>query len=290
MGNSFWKMIGLEGELDESGEGYEPSPFSKMLAIDSKTDYKPVDFGKKYQGNKKVLIVCTQERYMLMENGKKFSSGNHPVETVQPVMHLVNAGFDFDVATPTGKPACIEMWALPTKDDVVLDFFHNTAKPKLDAPKSLAEVVADKKALDLYVAFFIPGGQGAMLGLPDDPSLGKLISYVKSKEADGVLLMSVCHGPAAFLAAKSDPHPYAGYKVACFPDAVDKQTPMVGYLPGVQTWYYGEKLIERGLTITNKNPDDSMEEDRNLLTGASPKACQKLGTVAAERLLEKFAS
>lgn len=35
-------LLGLVGRFD--GEGYEPSPFSKLLAIDSKTDYKPVSF------------------------------------------------------------------------------------------------------------------------------------------------------------------------------------------------------------------------------------------------------
>lgn len=224
-----WKCLGLESNLDDAGIGYEPSPFSKRLAIDKKTDYKPVMFDKKYSGEKKVLMICTQERYMLMENGKNFSSGNHPVESCQPIMHLVNAGFDFDVATPTGKPACIEMWALPVKDQSFLDFFNKTAKPKFDAPLSLADIVADEKKLSKYVCFFSPGGQGAMLGLPEDENMGKVIEYAKAKDLH---VMSVCHGPAAFLAAKTEPFPFDGYRIACFPDSIDKQTPSIGYLPG----------------------------------------------------------
>ena len=121
MGSFLSRILGLDPIKEADGEGYEPSSFSRMLAIDSKTDYKPVDFGKKYTGNKKILVICTEEKYMTMENGKKFASGNHPVETCQPVMHLVNAGFAFDVATPTGKPAALELWALPTKDNVFLE-------------------------------------------------------------------------------------------------------------------------------------------------------------------------
>ena len=285
----FRKLFGLAATLekDNDGIGYEPSPFSKLLAIDSKTDYTKIDFGKTYdKGDKKVLVICTEQRYMTMENGKKFSSGNHPVELVQPIMHLQNAGFDFDVVTPTGKPACIEMWALPRKDQIVLDFFYNTAKPKLDHPLSLVELMKDTKKLEQYVLFFTPGGQGAMLGLPDDDNLGKLLEYVKKNDH---YLMCVCHGPASFLACQADPHPYSGYKLACFPDSIDKQTPMIGYLPGVQTWYYGERLIERGMKIMNTAADDMVVEDRKLLSGSSPKALQKLGKLASERLLETYA-
>ena len=65
---------------------------------------------------------------------------------------------------------------------------------------------------------------------------------------------------------------------------------MLGYLPGVQTWYYGEKLIsDCGITIVNTGADATFVADRKLLTGASPKACQELGVVAAQKLLEEFA-
>lgn len=286
MGNTIKYLFGLRATKETNGEGYEPSPVSKMLAVDSKTDYTSIDFGKKYTGSKKVLVVCTEIRYMVMENGLKFSTGNHPVETAQPLMHLVNAGFSFDIATPTGKPACIKMWALPKKDEKVMAFFKSM-RPKLDKPLSLAAIVADAKKMDDYVAVFAPGGQGAMLGLPDDENFGKLIQYIKKKDR---YLLSVCHGPASFLAAKSKPHPYAGYKIACFPDAIDKQTPAFGYMPGKQTWYYGEKLIELcDITIVNTGADSTFVADRKLLTGASPKACQELGKVSAEKLLAEYA-
>ena len=286
MGSFLSRILGLDPIKEADGEGYEPSSFSRMLAIDSKTDYKPVDFGKKYTGNKKILVICTEEKYMTMENGKKFASGNHPVETCQPVMHLVNAGFAFDVATPTGKPAALELWALPTKDNVFLEFF-NTQKAKFNQPLSLADIVKSSSAKEEYVAVFAPGGQGAMLGLPEDPSMAAMIKHVKEKD---LYFMSVCHGPAVLLAVKDKPHPYQGYKIACFPDAIDKQTPMLGYLPGVQTWYFGEKLTaDCGITIVNTGADATFVADRKLLTGASPKACQELGKVAAEKLLEEFA-
>ena len=49
---------------------------------------------------------------MLMQNGKSFSTGNHPVEALLPMLHLKNAGFE--IATPSGAPVVIApCWAFP---------------------------------------------------------------------------------------------------------------------------------------------------------------------------------
>ena len=79
---------------------------------------------------------------------------------------------------------------------------------------------------------------------------------------------------------------FDGYKIALFPDKVDKQTPMLGYLPGHMPYELGEELRKLGLTIVNKKADDTCHIDRNLITGASPMASNKLGRLAAETLLE----
>ena len=54
----FWTFIGLAAtkEKAEGCEGYEPSTFSRMLAVPSKSDYVPIEFEKKYTGNKKVCV------------------------------------------------------------------------------------------------------------------------------------------------------------------------------------------------------------------------------------------
>ena len=47
-------------------------------------------------------MIATDERYIQMQNGKFFSTGNHPVEMLLPMFHLDNAGFEIDVATLSG--------------------------------------------------------------------------------------------------------------------------------------------------------------------------------------------
>jgi molecular chaperone Hsp31 and glyoxalase 3 len=61
---------------------------------------------------------------------------------------------------------------------------------------------------------------------------------------------------------------------------------MIGYLPGQMPFELGEKLKELGMHIINKKADDTCHIDRNLITGASPYASNKLGRLAAETLLK----
>jgi molecular chaperone Hsp31 and glyoxalase 3 len=295
MGAYISYLFGLDPIPDASGEGYEPSSFSRMLAVPQTTNFKQIEFTSHYTGNKKVLVLCCEQRYLTMANGNKFSTGNHPVETLLPLMHLQNAGFEFDVVTPTGQPVVLEMWAMPTKDTAVLEFY-NTHKTKFDKPTSLQTII-DNKQLDNYIAFFGPGGHGAMIGLPEDDNVGKLIRFAKEKD---LYFVTVCHGPAILLAAAvenkgdgdqgQEEHPYSGYGIACFPDSMDKQVATIGYLPGPMPWFFGEKLVEKcNVSIVNTGADATVHADRKLLTGASPKACQALGIMAAEKLLEEFA-
>ena len=264
-----------------------PSPFALKLATSATTDFDNTVYKNPHTGNKKVLMVCTEQRNMTMANGKKFSTGNHPVEMMLPILHLKNAGFDVDVVTPTGKPVKVEMWAMPEEDENVKAIYAEF-KNKIDNPGSLSEFVQNsmKDSTD-YAAVFIPGGHGAMLGLPENKDLSKLINW--SHEND-LYMLAICHGPAALLSAGLDSDKesfiYKGYKIASFPDAVDAQGPMIGYTPGDMPWIYGEKLNKLGVTIINEKADATVYKDRKLITGASPKAANAFGKLAATELLK----
>ena len=139
-----------------------------------------------------------------------------------------------------------------------------------------------------YLAVYIPGGHGAMLGLPDNNDLKELIRWSHKKELH---MLAICHGPAALLAENldndKDSFLYKGYSIAAFPDAVDKQTPMIGYMPGHMPWKFGEKLKALGVTIINKKADKTCHIDRKLITGASPQAANDFGKLAATELLKE---
>ena len=267
---------------------YIPSPLALKLATSSTTNFDNTTYENKYTGNKKVLMICTEERNMTMANGKKFSTGNHPVEMLMPILHLRNAGFEVDVVTPTGKSVAIEMWAMPEEDENIKAIFSEY-KSKLENPGSLSSFVQNSmKDNTDYVAVFIPGGHGAMLGLPENNNLKKLIHWSYNKD---MFMLAICHGPAALLSANidsdKDSFVYKGYKIAAFPDAVDAQGPMIGYTPGDMPWIYGEKLNNLGVTIINNEADNTVHIDRKLISGASPLAANAFGKLAATELLKE---
>ena len=234
-------------------------------------------------------MVCTEEANVPTTNGKYFSSGNHPVETLVPMLHLENAGFEFDVFTLNGQPVKFEMWAMPRKDNSVMTIYEKY-KSQFDNPKNLTDLARNNfNDNNNYVAIYFPGGHGALLGLPTNKNVGSLIKWAFEED---LFHLSICHGPAALLSAKptndNEPFIFKGYKLAAFPDKVDRQTPLIGYMPGQLTWFFGEQLEKLGMTIVNSKADKTCFADRKLITGASPKAANNFGKLCAHKILQSI--
>lgn len=282
------KLLGIAPKLESDGS-YSPSKVALKLSTSPKTDFENISY-KKYEGKKtKILAIFTEQKNMTMKNGKMFSTGNHPVEALLPMLHLRNAGFDFEIATPTGKPVIFEMWAFPTKDENVQDIY-NQYKFNFKQPKNLQDFVNTSFTnTDSYAAVFVPGGHGAMLGIPEDKNVGKVLNWAHQND---LFTITLCHGPGSLLTTTLDNQEflYKGYEMAVFPDSVDKQTPMIGYLPGHMPWELSEKLKDLGAKVVNTKSDDTVVVDRKLITGASPLASNNLGKLAANTLLEALVS
>ncbi|MFT7583107.1 MAG: molecular chaperone Hsp31 and glyoxalase 3 [Myxococcota bacterium] len=276
-------MFGMAPKPD--GEGFSPSPLALKVATKRRTDYAPVDYDA-YTGAQRVLMVCTEQKYMTMANGRKFSTGNHPVEMLVPLLHLEAAGFEVDVATPTGKPVVVEQWAMP-RDDERVQALYETFQPKFERPIALKDVVASLDDTP-YGAVLVPGGHGAMLGLPEDRNLATLLRWVMKSERT---VLSICHGPAALLADALNDGEFAftGYEMAVFPDSLDRRTPAIGYMPGHMPWRFGERLRKLGVHIVNKKANGTVHRDRNLVTGDGPDAANAFGSLSAKTLLERMA-
>ena len=277
-------LLGIKAKKEEDGS-YSPSKLSLKLATTQKTDYEPISYSKYMGPRKKILVICTEQKNMKMANGKLFSTGNHPVEVLVPMLHLKNAGFDFQIVTPKGKPVAFEMWAFPNQDDHVKEIYK-AYQSNFENPDSLEALVSNSDLdKDAYIGIFIPGGHGAMLGLPEDENVGRVIRWAYNNDR---YVISLCHGPGALLStglAEND-FIYDGYQMAVFPDTIDKLTPKIGYLPGPVPWKLNDELEKYGVNIINKKSDDTVCKDRKLLTGASPLASNELGKLAAQSLLD----
>ena len=275
-------LLGIAPTQEPDGS-FSPSWLALKLATSDTTDYQAVAYEAYTGPRSKILVLFTEQKNMTMKNGLNFSTGNHPVEALVPMLHLKSAGFDFEVATISGKPVVFEQWAMPTKDAAVLGLY-NDLKSRLEAPRSLVDVLP-KLDVESYAAVFVPGGHGAMLGIPEDPNVGALLRWAHD---EGLHTITLCHGPGSLLATMIDGKDflYTGYEMAVFPDSVDKQTPMIGYLPGHMPWELSTRLQNLGAKIVNTKGDATCVVDRRLITGASPQASDKLGKLAATTLLE----
>ncbi|SEC25773.1 molecular chaperone Hsp31 and glyoxalase 3 [Tenacibaculum sp. MAR_2009_124] len=280
------KILGFAPKLESDGS-YSPSKMALKMAVSDKTDFENITY-QKYQGKKsKILVIFTENKNLKMKNGKYFSTGNHPVETLVPMLHLQNAGFDFEIATPTGKPVVLEMWAFPEKDKHVKEIY-NKLKSGFEKPRSLADFIDSYfEESDAYAAVFVPGGHGAMIGLPEDQNVGRILRWAHEND---LFTISLCHGPGAFLSTTLNDQEflYKGYNMAVFPDSVDNKTPMFGYLPGKMVNGLSEKIKSLGANLMNTKMDKTVCLDRRLITGSSPLASNELGKLAAKTLLKEL--
>jgi molecular chaperone Hsp31 and glyoxalase 3 len=282
----FKEILGIAPKLESDGS-YSPSKLALKLGTVSKSDFENITY-KKYKGSKsKILVIFTEQKNMKMQNGKMFSTGNHPIEALVPMLHLKNAGFDFEIATPTGKPVVFEMWAFPENDEYV-KAIYNDFKTSFEKPMKLSDFI-DSSFNDSasYASVFVPGGHGSMLGIPEDENVGKVLNWAHQND---LFTISLCHGPGSFLTTtlNNQKFLYEGYNMAVFPDSVDKKTPMIGYLPGHMPRSLSEKLKSLGANIVNTKSDKTVCLDRKLITGASPLASNELGKLAASTLLKEL--
>jgi molecular chaperone Hsp31 and glyoxalase 3 len=271
----------------EADGSYSPSKLALSLATVEVSDFENVTY-QKYQGDKsKILVIFTEHKNLKMQNGKSFSTGNHPIESLVPMLHLKNAGFDFEIATQTGKPVVFEMWASPGKDEQMKAIYEEY-KSSFENPISLESFIDSSFTESAsYAAVFVPGGHGAMIGIPEDENVSEILRWAHNTD---LFTISLCHGPGSFLSTTLNGQEflYKGYEMAVFPDAVDEQTPMIGYLPGKMPSGLSEKLKALGANIVNTESDNTVVVDRKLITGASPLASNDLGKLAAETLLKEL--
>ena len=268
-----------------------PSPYSLSQFTSPKSDLSGADYTDAYDGGRwRVLMIGADERYLLTDNGTMFSTGNHPIETLLPMIHLDRAGFPIDVATLSGNPVKFEYWAMPREDQAVADFYAKY-DDQFKQPRKLSDVIETALGPDSdYIAVLIPGGHGALIGLPESQDVKAVLEWA---DANDKFVVTLCHGPAALLAVGAGEDGvkslYDGYRIFAFPDGMDAQTPDIGYMPGHLTWKFGEELAKLGVTVLNTDINGQVMADRKLLTGDSPLAGNALGKLAAATLLDHIA-
>jgi len=276
----------LKRSADESASFY-PSAGSRAQGTPCMTGFKELNVEKPYEGEKKILLLGTSKFLLPCTNGKLFNTGHHSTETLVPMYHFDKAGFKFDVATEDGAPLALEEWTFPLAEgyEDKLHEIRSKVQQQLEMPRKYSDI---SESLDGYAAVFIPGGHGPLIDMHTQEPLGRLL---RSAHAKGLTTISLCHGPTALRAAAvGGDFPYKDYKIAVFPDAVDKTSPSFGYLPGpLRAEDTAEShLKDLGCKVQNTEMDDTVVVDRELITGASQLAAQKVAEAAVQVLVEKY--
>lgn len=154
-----------------------------------------------------VLLVVSSEG----RDGGKTRPGFDLDEFAQAWLALRDNGIVADVASPAG--GAVDLGGFNPEDDHIVALMADaTATQRLGATRRTADVAAGE-----HDAILVIGGKGAMLDLPKDVALARLLS---AQDARGGVVAAVCHGPAAFASAtRADGRPLvAGRRLTGFTD------------------------------------------------------------------------
>ncbi len=227
-----------------------------------------------------ILIVLSAADKWTRADGSTYKSGVWAEEFVVLDETLVNAGFHVDIATPGGVAPTIDARSLDPKiagQEHAAHFSDYLAKnaERVEKPLVLAAVDASR-----YDAIVIPGGHGPVEDLYKDPDMGRML--VKASR-ESKIIASVCHGPAAFLAAEDEngQWPFAGRRMTSFSDEEEIEFGTADNAP----WLLADTLRKRG-AIYEKGPNWGayIVRDGNLLTGQNPASTAMLADALVEVL------
>lgn len=155
----------------------------------------------------RVLLVISSEG----RDGGKTRPGFDLDEFAQAWLVLRDNGIVADVASPAG--GTVDLGEFKPEDDHIVALMADAdAKQRLGATRRTADIAAGE-----HDAIMVIGGKGAMLDLPKDEALARLLS---AHDARGGVVAAVCHGPAAFAGAtRADGRPLvAGRRITGFTD------------------------------------------------------------------------
>jgi len=258
-------------------------------------------------GKGKILVVMSGGHILTLADGKPYATGYYLNEVAIPLQALITAGYTPVFASPNGD--------MPSMDasSNVDKFFGGDAEKRMKAlrfidgfpgihhPRLLSTIVGHTQE---YVAIFVPGGHAPMIDLLKDKSLGLIL---RDFHKNGRPTALICHGPMALLSTLPESEkynkelvaghfpalsnlahgfPYAGYRIAVFSKAEEKQIegPQLG---GPAPYYNDEALAAAGLQVQNAAPwQPNVVQDRELITGQQPFSDHAF----ADALIAKLAS
>ena len=208
-----------------------------------------------------------------MPDGRE--TGVYASELVEAWAELSDLGYDIAVASVEGGPVPVE--ARRRGDPLQDEFFDGLSGLLLQDSRPVAEVGHD---FDVVV---VVGGHGAVLDLPENADLGRLVQAVHAR---GGVVAAVCHGVAGLLGVGPDGVAFLrGRRVAAFTDEEERAVGMLDRVP----FLLSERLAAAGAVHDAAAPFlPHVVIDGRVVTGQNP-ASARLVAARAGRLAARAA-
>src|SRR5690349_2828843 len=223
-----------------------------------------------------VLLVLSGARVWSLKDGTQHPTGFWADEFVAPYRLLIEAGHDVTIATPGARVPVVDQASLADAAGPDLRAYLDSVKDVLESPARLEDV--DPAAYD---GVFIPGGHGPMQDLAVNPDVARILAAMLPD--DSKVVASLCHGPAAFLAAGDAEGNwlFKGRKLTAFTDEEEKQAGLADNAP----WLLEERLRAGG-AVFEAGPAwaSHVVVDGNLITAQNPASAEAAGRAILAQL------
>jgi len=223
-----------------------------------------------------VLLVLSGARVWSLKDGTQHPTGFWAEEFVTPHRLLIEAGHDVTIATPGARVPVADQASLGDAGAPELRAYLDSVKDLLESPARLEEV--DPAAYD---GVFIPGGHGPMQDLAVNPDVARILAAMLPDS--GKVVASLCHGPAAFLAAGDAEGNwlFKGRKLTAFTDDEEKQAGLADNAP----WLL-EARLRAGGAVFEAGPAwaSHVVVDGNLITAQNPASAEAAGRAILAQL------
>jgi putative intracellular protease/amidase len=218
-----------------------------------------------------VLFVLSAAGKQTLANGKQRRTGFFLGELFEAYRAVRGAGFEVSFATTDGRRPVVDPeslrepywsehpgWLAEARELVA-------GTPALRQPMSLQDALAREAELTGLV---IPGGQGVMIDLLEDPQMqALLVRFGATSRPVGL----ICHAPALLARLSPSNNPFAGRRVTSVSPTEELfiETFIMGGRAQVRR--IGAALGERGYRHTNAMPGRGFAvRDCNLVTSQNP--------------------
>jgi len=149
-----------------------------------------------------ILVIGSNATQLEAKGGGSITIGQFLNETAVPLMAVLDAGYDFVLATPSGEKPSMDQDSDAliyfANDDAARtrsrDFFND--HPAMNAVRSVRSVLDD--GLDRFVGVFFPGGHAPVVDVMQDAEVGEVLRHFHDKAKPTA---AICHGPMGILAA-----------------------------------------------------------------------------------------